>query len=58
LDAARDALGTVDLESVTDAATILGLLRANLKQFGEFDHSEMVAFNNASKYLVQAIGIA
>jgi hypothetical protein len=34
------------------------LLRANLKQFGEFDHWEMVAFNNASKYLIQAIGIA
>jgi hypothetical protein len=58
LYAARDALGTVDLESVTDAATILDLLRAHVKQFGEFDHSEMVAFNNASKYLVQAISIA
>jgi hypothetical protein len=52
---AREALGTVRLESTADAAALLNLLRANLKQFGEFDHWETAAFNNASKFLVAAL---
>jgi hypothetical protein len=52
---AREALGTVGLESIVDATAILELLRTNLKQFGEFDDWEKAAFNNASKYLAATV---
>jgi hypothetical protein len=55
---AREALGTVGLESIADATAILKLLRTNLKQFGEFDDWEIAAFNNASEYLATVAATA
>jgi hypothetical protein len=48
---AEKALGTVEMQSIADAAAILRVVRTNLKQFGELDNWEKAALNNASKFL-------
>ena len=53
LHAAQEAFGTVRLETVADAVAILRLVRRNLRQFGELDHWEKTALNNASKFFDQ-----
>jgi hypothetical protein len=58
MSAARKGLGTVNIVSVDDAAAILKVIRANLKQFGELADWEKDALNNASKYLIQTAKVA
>ena len=52
------AISRVNIVSVDDAAAILKVIRANLKQFGELADWEKDALNNASKYLIQTAKVA
>ena len=52
--AAWKALGNVPLKSVKDAVAITGLLREQVKKYGELtERWELAAFLNASRYLTR-----
>jgi hypothetical protein len=53
MEAARRALGSVELKSVADASAIVGLIHTNIKKYndGSLDPWEMAAFRNAGSFL-------
>jgi hypothetical protein len=56
LHAAQKAMRSVKLISIADAAAVMEVVRANLKQFGEITDWETAALSNATKFLNRATG--
>jgi hypothetical protein len=58
MEAARRALGSLELRSVADASAIACLIYANIKKYndGSLDRWEVAAFRNAGSFLSRQVG--